>query len=378
MSGGDKYASELYKRFKKIDKCIITSTALRKQQYNEAGYDFEVLEITQQPPNVHQVIYYLLNAFRALFTTWSYIKKERKLNPDLKITYFSGCEYFPDIIPGYILKLFGLIDVWVISSHLIMPSAFQRYEDIYENKRHSFSILMAFNWLNQRFATFLYKISSSPKFYFGVNKEVENYLESRNIKPFPVRCGAEEVGVKAFLIEKKEYDAVFLGRFHAQKGIQFLIPIVQRVLSDIPDFKLLVIGGGDEKKEKEFKDQIEKAGLSKHIFPVGQKTGDEKMKLLAKSKIFLFPSTYESFGIVVLEAANLGLPTVAFKLPFYEDIFGDAILTADLGDVEAFGKTTVKLLQDVELQRTLAQKSKNLLKKYTWDKTFESVASVIQ
>ena len=58
-----------------------------------------------------------------------------------------------------------------------------------------------------------------------------------------------------------------------------------------------------------------KEGLSNNINYLGYVTGDEKYSILAQSRIFLFPSYYESAPQAPLEAMKCGLPVVAYDLP---------------------------------------------------------------
>jgi glycosyltransferase involved in cell wall biosynthesis len=235
---------------------------------------------------------------------------------------------------------------------------------------------MAFNWLNQWLAIWLYRFVKQNKFYFAFNSEIEDFLKLRHVKPSSIRYGSQKLEAQNIIKEYK-YDAVFLGRFHAQKGIDYIVPFVVELKKSFPDFKLLVIGAGDEKMQNELDRKIQENGLSKNIVCVGQKSGKEKDDLIKQSRIFFFPSTYESFGIVVVEATAMGLPTVAFNLPIFPDLFGDTILTAPLGDVVGLANQAKILLENPEIYQDQVTKSQTLLEKYTWEKTAQTVLDSI-
>lgn len=116
----------------------------------------------------------------------------------------------------------------------------------------------------------------------------------------------------------KEYDAVYLGRIIEQKGFNEMIDIWSRVIKNKSSAKLLIIGDGERAFVDFLKSRIESRGLSKNIVFVGLQTGDEKIKLLKKSKMFLFLSKYESHALVIDEAIAARLPIVAFNLSVYE------------------------------------------------------------
>lgn len=100
-------------------------------------------------------------------------------------------------------------------------------------------------------------------------------------------------------------------RLAAAKGLELLVPMMRRVLADQPRAKLLIVGEGDERARLEA--DIRAAGLEDHLFLLGRHL--DVAPLLAAADLFVFPSLFEGFGLVVLEAMAAGLPVVSFDLP---------------------------------------------------------------
>ena len=350
LSGGDTCIQNIARIIasKNLDDDVVLSTTehrIRLHKENNENLSIKYLSISEDEPNTHPVIYYFKNAFKAYFRTKKYLKDYKKDNPQAKIVMLSGSEYFPDTVPSFLFKISGLVDKWIVFSHLIMLTPFQRYEDVYLGKKHGFNLTMAFNWLNQRLSIWLYRFVKQNKVYFAFNSEIEDFLKTRHIKPSSIRYGSQKLDLDQSLKTQHRYDAVFLGRFHAQKGIDYIVPFVSELKKDFPDFKLLVIGGGDQDMRAKLDAEIKSNNMEKNIICVGQKSGQEKDDLIRQSKIFFFPSTYESFGIVVVEATAFKIPTVAFNLPIFPDLFGDTILTAPLGDAIGLAKQAKILLE---------------------------------
>jgi glycosyltransferase involved in cell wall biosynthesis len=67
----------------------------------------------------------------------------------------------------------------------------------------------------------------------------------------------------------------------------------------------------------------------------------EKFTLLAGSRLLLFPSYFEGFGYPVVEAAYMGVPSVAYDLPVVRETVGDAAIYAPVGDVAAFSQAVL-------------------------------------
>lgn len=105
---------------------------------------------------------------------------------------------------------------------------------------------------------------------------------------------------------------LFVGRFHAQKGLPNLLKAVKNLILDFPNLKLILIGYGSI--EKELKLLAGRLGIKKYIQIKKPKFGVDLIKEYKKSHIFVLPSLYEGQGIVVLEAWAAKIPVVATKV----------------------------------------------------------------
>lgn len=108
----------------------------------------------------------------------------------------------------------------------------------------------------------------------------------------------------------KEKRLVSVGRLSKEKGYIDLLDMSKTIFKDNKDWHLDIVGDGSEREtlEKYIKDN----NLSKNVTLHGFRDKDYINKLLSKSSIYLMTSYTESFGIVLIEAMNYGLPLVAF------------------------------------------------------------------
>jgi glycosyltransferase involved in cell wall biosynthesis len=135
--------------------------------------------------------------------------------------------------------------------------------------------------------------------------------------------------------QNKIYDVVWIGRVHRQKGIEDLLATLQFLNQRLKNFRALIVGNVREELQVE----IKKRGLESCVeFSGFIKEASEKFRLLKSSRVFLMPSHYESWGIVLAEALVSGVPVVAYDLPPYRPIFGDLVRYAPCFDLEAFQK----------------------------------------
>jgi glycosyltransferase involved in cell wall biosynthesis len=119
---------------------------------------------------------------------------------------------------------------------------------------------------------------------------------------------------------------IYVGRLAPEKQIEQ----VRSVLERIPNMRLVMVGGGPNQES-----------LKKHFegLPVkfaGYLTGEPLAKAFASADIFVFPSAFESFGLVILEAMASGLPVVSARVGGAQDMITEGVsgYTFDVNDIE--------------------------------------------
>lgn len=104
---------------------------------------------------------------------------------------------------------------------------------------------------------------------------------------------------------------VSVGRLSKEKGFMDLLIIFNKILKKYPDYKLNIIGDGEEKEKLE--NYIKENHLEKNVIMHGFQNKDYINNVLLGSMIYLMTSFTESFGIVLIEAMSYGIPCIAFS-----------------------------------------------------------------
>jgi glycosyltransferase involved in cell wall biosynthesis len=135
--------------------------------------------------------------------------------------------------------------------------------------------------------------------------------------------------------QTKEFDVAWTGRVHPQKGIDDLLATLAWLKQRLPDFRAVIIG----KSQDALAPVVRELGLADHVTFSGLVSEEEKFRLLKRSRMFVMPSRYESWGIVVGEALVSGVPVVGYELACYRPVFGDFVRYVKPFDAEAFKRT---------------------------------------
>lgn len=118
----------------------------------------------------------------------------------------------------------------------------------------------------------------------------------------------ERAAWRAKLALPNEKIVMYVGRFVREKGIQVLLNAASSVLSHNQNTKFVIVGGGNREKFEKF---VHWYGLSDKVLFTGFMANRSLHQLYRCADVAVFPSLYEPFGIVALEAMAAGVPVVS-------------------------------------------------------------------
>lgn len=142
-----------------------------------------------------------------------------------------------------------------------------------------------------------------------------------------------------------------MGRLEFEKGFDRLLNIWVNVEPKMPDWTLKIIGSGG--LEGNLKEQAIRLGLRHVIFQPHSSSPVEQYK---EASIFVLPSRFEGFGLVLLEALNMSLPIVAFDCENGpREIIKDGVngYLVSNGDELCFAEKLLQLMQNGQLRNKL-------------------------
>ena len=165
---------------------------------------------------------------------------------------------------------------------------------------------------------------------------------------------------------------LFMGRLVYEKGIQTLISAMPKILANYHDSKLLIAGKGG--MIDELKNQVNSLGLGNKVYFTGYLGSKDVQKMYKCADVAVFPSTYEPFGIVALEAMLSGTPVVVSDIGGLNEIVDHGIngMKSYAGNPNSLADSILSLLFDPKLCDTVSKNAVQKVKaEYNWSKISE-------
>lgn len=179
--------------------------------------------------------------------------------------------------------------------------------------------------------------------FWACSEKAADWLYGANIKKESIKILKNGIDVSRFqyndvmrkqLREKYQLDDCLVlghvGRFSKEKNQEFLLKILCELVKQNKMVRLVLVGSG--KMENEIKAQAEKLGIMQYILFMGNRK--DVADLYQMMDIFLLPSAFEGFSIVLAEAQSAGLPCIASEnVPKESNITGEvSYLRLDAGE----------------------------------------------
>ena len=168
---------------------------------------------------------------------------------------------------------------------------------------------------------------------------------------------------------RKKFDGAFVGRISLEKGIYDLIDAWRIIVSKRRNARLAVVGEGPELENLKFK--VQELGLERNVKVFGGVPDREMYKILCESKIFIFPSRFEGWGLAVAEALACGLPVVCYKIPALKEVFGGckSVFFVSEFSSEVLAEKILQILENFNAKK-FREISRRFVRGFGWEKFF--------
>jgi glycosyltransferase involved in cell wall biosynthesis len=168
----------------------------------------------------------------------------------------------------------------------------------------------------------------------------------------------------------------YVGRLKQYKSVDVLIQAFAKVLTEVPEAKLVIAGDGDDMSR--LQKEVVHLELDKNITFLGKVSEKKKLQILQESWVCVNPSMMEGWGITVIEANACRTPVVASDVPGLRDSVHDretGILVPH-GDVNLLAAQITHILKDKNFREILSRYAHAWAQNFAWEKSSEKFVNI--
>ncbi|HEY9852978.1 MAG TPA: glycosyltransferase family 1 protein [Leptolyngbyaceae cyanobacterium] len=170
---------------------------------------------------------------------------------------------------------------------------------------------------------------------------------------------------------------LYIGRHDPYKNLERIIAAFA-ALPDSQNYELWIAGSPDERFTPTLKAKAEALGIGDRVKFLAYLPYGELPKIINQALAVVFPSLWEGFGFPVLEGMACGTPVITSHVSSIPEVAGDAAILINPYNVGEIAEAMQAVANDGELRSRLRQAGLARSKLFSWEKTGQATASVLQ
>lgn len=327
LNGVSRFIQDFAKEAKNFEKDFNVVTSTKKKHYENISNIHNIKPIfSMKMPFYKSLDLVIPNFFKIK-------RKIKELNPDLLHISTPGTVGLCALISAKFLKI-PVVGIY----HTDFPSY------MYENTKSKFIKRVTKSFLKLFYKNFKALFSRSNEYLEIIHKELEFEKKDLHILKAGIdiskfdKSFKDKTIWKDYKVDENLFIALYIGRISYEKNIDKLIDIWGK--QKLENSQLILVGDDEIGLNKK---QLEK----ENIFLLGRKQKEELSRIYASSDCFIFPSTTDTLGQVVMEAMSSGLP----------------VIVTNKGGPKTFVKEEMGFIIDINKNEELIDAIKELSKK---------------
>ena len=233
------------------------------------------------------------------------------------------------------------------------------YRNFEQNDSNILKRMFAKYWVD----SLVKKLKKLDRLVVLTEKSKASWPELSNVEVIPDPLPFQ-IDAKSDLHAKR---IITIGRYAYQKGYDMLLRVWAEIEKKYPDWQLAIYGMGDQDS---LWNQMRELGIDADSCLLNGPVNDV-IKEYQNSSVFVLPSRFEGFGLVIIEAMSCGVPVVAFNCPMGPDEIisdGEDGFLVPVGDIRALAEKLQTLMQNQELRMKFSETAYRNSGRYRIDK----------
>lgn len=256
------------------------------------------------------------------------------------------------------------------------------YHGPYENKD-----AIKYNVENKIFDfIYLKKYRKLDPLIIAKSKLAEEFLHKKgfvNIQTVGVGLDKERFSVNEGRInlKKEGYRLLYIGELSERRNSLFLLDVLKRIIDKIgKGITLTIVGNGKEEYVNRFNSYAFELGIDSNLVHIGKVKQENLAEFYQTSDLFVFPTNYDIFGMVLLEAMYFGVPIVSSLNGGSKTIFscGEVGCILNSFDTNEWANSIIDLLRDKKLRNKISIDERQcFVNNFTWDRISEKIINYV-
>ncbi len=242
-----------------------------------------------------------------------------------------------------------------------------------------------FRWFDLPFwRMFLYASARRSKLIIAVSEATrQDFISHYKVDPSRVRVvhhgvDAEFFGIRERLCHQEQTHRYILtvSTLHPHKNFRRLLMANADYVHQRPDVKLVIAGlrGFDSPQIGEM---IADLNLGQRVRCTGWIPRQELYGLFAGAEAFIYPTTFEGFGMTLLEGLAAGLPVACSDIEPVRSIAGNAALLFDPQSTTEIESALYRITEDEDLRSCLRHAGPLRAREFSWEETARSTLEAL-
>lgn len=262
------------------------------------------------------------------------------------------------------------------------PTYYNTYYKNFLNLKEVPIVLTVYDMIHELFPDFFYGVETQNQKRWSIDaatkiiaisestkRDIQRYYKIPEDKIHVIYLASSlERNCSNLVINKDLSNSIlYVGNRSVYKNFHFFLESIIGLFQKYPEMNLILAGG--EQICKRDREILKKLKLQERIHRIAIKNNDTLGSLYKSSRLFVFPSLYEGFGIPLLEAMQFGCPVVCSNTSSFPEVAGDAALYFDPTNKESIFKAVESVYSNESLRKDLIEKGYEQSANFSWEKT---------
>lgn len=162
---------------------------------------------------------------------------------------------------------------------------------------------------------------------------------------------------------------LFVSTLWPHKNVPFLLDTFSLLAERNPQLKLVIVGRDPTNMMPQLQKQADTLSITKQVEFLGAVSDEKLHELYFHTKLLVFPSLREGFGLTVLEAMSYGKPVVGSNCTSVPEVIGDGGIVLEPTNPKKWADAIKTVLHDETMYSKLSSNASQRAKIYTWERS---------